>query len=604
MAYHLEGNDIVINGWEQGIADSPYTGIADMRAVNVVSIPGEASVSFAPTNQIIKSCTGSVVSADASTDIITVTITTGSLDYLTATQAVVFTGASLPAGITAGKIYWAFALSPTTLQIFDNPSLTGTQINITGTGTGTFATVDMGAITYFDKTTGTSLDANGRVWLKNYVFAGNDVTTTTGLTRTVGNGLIWYRGYLFVFYNSRICYIPMSSTGTIAVTAPAWVNEWDPKTGAAHVGTNVFYSGVSENTVHEAISHPYSADTVYITDKNYIVSLQEYPGKTFDPTDTTTYIWHGATNSTPDWALKFSTTESINCLEVLGQTLIIGGSLNYVYTWDLTSTNFNNILQISDRFIKHLLTVNTNTYIFAGKRGRIYVTNSSQAQLYKKLPDHIGGIEAIYGWQNVAYNKNQIYFGVSSGENFGTPTTNYSGLWACDITTDNLRCPTLMSNTAAFATAIWADPTNSISGFSLVIAWSDITNTIFGIDTTTPNAYTSYVSYIDTDIIPIGNFLNKKTFDNLEFKLSAPMTAGEKIKISYRTNLVSSYTLIGETTTKVLSDCYLLNIDQAQWIQFRIQMQGSQQDTPSMVRLYEIRLRNTTTVGYPNFTQS
>jgi len=46
MAYKLEGKDIVINGWEQGIAETPYNGIADMRNIDIISFPGEAMVNY------------------------------------------------------------------------------------------------------------------------------------------------------------------------------------------------------------------------------------------------------------------------------------------------------------------------------------------------------------------------------------------------------------------------------------------------------------------------------------------------------------------------------------------------------------------------------
>ena len=39
-------NDIVISGFEQGIGDDPYTGISDIRNINLISIPKEASVNF------------------------------------------------------------------------------------------------------------------------------------------------------------------------------------------------------------------------------------------------------------------------------------------------------------------------------------------------------------------------------------------------------------------------------------------------------------------------------------------------------------------------------------------------------------------------------
>jgi len=51
MSYRLEKNsagttDIVIDGWELGIAASPHKGIANLRNVNIRSVPGEVAVNF------------------------------------------------------------------------------------------------------------------------------------------------------------------------------------------------------------------------------------------------------------------------------------------------------------------------------------------------------------------------------------------------------------------------------------------------------------------------------------------------------------------------------------------------------------------------------
>ena len=48
MAYNIDQNtgDIVIDGWENGIAPSPYKGIANMRNVNTSYYPGVAYVNY------------------------------------------------------------------------------------------------------------------------------------------------------------------------------------------------------------------------------------------------------------------------------------------------------------------------------------------------------------------------------------------------------------------------------------------------------------------------------------------------------------------------------------------------------------------------------
>lgn len=577
MAYHLDGTEIVIDGWEKGISDDPYTGINDMRGFNIVSIPGEAPVSFAQTSVTLPLCTASITSADPATDIVTVTISTGTL---TTGQAVTFTGGSLPTGLVAGTIYWITRLSATTFTVYSDCRLT-TLVNITATGTGTMATINMGEIKCFERVVGVALDSNGRAWdsaqgFGYYIFLGNDVTSTVGLTNRNGNGLIWYRGYLFLFYNSRICYTAYPQSGYTSVT---WVNEWNPATGAPAVGTPVFNTPTGTTNIHDSLIG--QDNVVYITDAAWVASLFEKAGTTFDPTNTATYTWNNR-------ALAIPSTDTASCLEELGINLMVGGIYNYIYPWDRVSTSFKYPIKIADNGTKRMLTVNTNTYIFAGRRGRIYKTNGSQADFYKKIPDHISGIDPIFDWTNCAYNKNQLYFGVSAKNNAQTDITTYAGLWAIDITTDALRVSTLQSTSTANVSAVLAFY-NVASGFGLAVAWS--TTSTYGIDISNQNPYTSYTNYIETDLIPVGQYLKKKTFENIEFKLSAPLVSGEGIKISYRKHKTDTYTLVGETTTVgALSDFYIVNFDQLQWLQLKIETKSTS-SSPSYVRLKEVRIR-------------
>lgn len=587
MAYRTEGSEIIIDGWENGISDNPYKGINDMRGVNIVSIPGEASVSFQQTLASFTPFVAHISSADPSTDRLTIDSVSSGDFPTTSGCAIIFSSQSGLTGITMGVVYWMFSVGSSTFKIATDPS-SQNVVDITATGTAIITSVNIGEIRYFDKSTGIALDKNGRAWYSatgTYTFLGNSISGTIGLTNTIGNGLIWYKGYLFLFYNSRICYmaysIGLQPTGV-------WINEWDPTTGSPSVGTAVFNTATGESNLHYAITG-INDDTIYITDGSYVSSLFQKSGAVFNPANTTTYSWakQAIANQLPGNDIAQSLAE-------LGSDLLIGGIYNAIYPWNRISTGPRNAILVAENNIAHLLTVNTNTYIFAGKRGRIYKTNGSQAEFFMKIPDHIiGGIDPQIIFNGVAYNKNQIYFGVSTTTNQGNPSIAYRGLWAIDITTNVMRVPALQSNNNGIVTAIFSSLT-STTGFGLFVAWKTIDingNTVLtGIDNQSSQPYSSYASYITTDIIPIGQFLKKRTLSNVEFKLTTPLIANEGIKISYRTNMSEAYTLIGETTTAgALSDYYLVNFDLSQWLQFKIEMKSTANG--SFVRLYEIRLR-------------
>lgn len=611
MSYHLEGKDLVIDGFGNGVSDSPYNGAADMRGMNIVSVPGEAAVSFAQVNKALAALVCTITSVDTGTDVITVSVSSGSVQNF---QAVTFTTTgSLPSPLVADTTYWVNFQGSNTFKLFSNCYLNGSAINLTtsGSGTNTATSINLwdasgltagtGGIRYFERNYGFALDYKGRCWSITssgvYTYMGNLTTNAHG------NGLVVYKGtgsqlYLFVFRDGRIDYTPISNVLQNSYASPNWVSSWDPATGTTG-GSDTLNTASGTDNPHEALVG--QDNVIYYTDSSYLGSLRERAGATFDPTSTATYTFNQK-------ALSIPKIDIAQCLEELGTNLLVGGLYNYVYPWNRLAPNFNYPIFIAEKGTTRLLTVNTNCYIFAGQRGRIFVTNGSQTQLFKKMPDHILGIDPTFTFYGVAYNKNQIYFGVSARTNAGTVSSSYSGLWAIDLDTEALRAPTLQSTTTATVTAMFSPPYIAVGGSpysntgfgGLQVAWKtvDSNNVITGggIDSSTDAPYTDYTPYIDTEIIPVGQFLSKQTFNNLEFKLSAPLVSGEGIKISYRSNITSSYTLIDETTAAgSISDVYTPNFQNVEWVQLRINTKSTA-SSPSYTRLTEIRLRaNTTT---------
>ena len=598
MAYTLDGTDIVIAGWDKGISDNPYTGINDMRGVNITSVPGEVSVSFAQKNIAPPSCSATVTSVDTGADTLTVNIVSGSLQGY---QAVTFASSiTLPSPLVAGTPYWIAGLTGSTFSLVSDPiQQTAVDLTTTGSGTITMTTIDMDVIKTYEKNDNTNinrkgiaLDAKGRCWYNSgtkYTYMGNLITGNYGGSYNVGNGIVYYQGYLLVFANSRISYFNYATN--------TWNYMWDPAQAAVNKDNNCFTTTRSQGYSHEALV-PKNSPYIYIADGYNLVQLQPKVNSVtgqiipFDPLDASTYIWNL-------YAVQLPSTEVINCLEELGDNILMGGNSNCIYPWDRVSLQVGAVIKIADTYIRDLLTVNTNTYIFAGNRGRIYVTNGNQANEFFKVPDHIcGKIEPAIIINNSCYNKNKIAFGVSATDNNGTVIQSYNGLWTIDLDSNACHCLNVQSTPAA-VTAIYAYPITSdntiIHGFGFVTAWT--TGSVQGIDIaySTGAPTTDYSAYIETDLVPVGTFLNKRTFGGIEFKLSHPLLSGEGVRISYRYNKDASYTVVGETlgTADInpLSDFYIVNFDQSQWLQLKIELK-SITSNPSYTRLTEVRLKS------------
>lgn len=125
---------------------------SDGEQRNVNFIQNEASIFWDNGGPLSSPFQGAVTSASSVTNLITYTLntvlTTGGQSETTLANgdAVIFTGASLPGGITAGTTYYMGKVTSTTFEVYSDSGLT-TPVTITGTGTGTFAGVITTTIT-------------------------------------------------------------------------------------------------------------------------------------------------------------------------------------------------------------------------------------------------------------------------------------------------------------------------------------------------------------------------------------------------------------------------------------------------------------------------
>jgi hypothetical protein len=581
------------------------TGLADVRNMNLISIPGESPINLRTISATYQSVSGNVVSAAGNV------ITYGSAtNNPVAGMAVVFAGGSLPTGISAGtqsaaadtNVYWigSVNIGATTFQIYSDPFLANV-VTLSSSGTGTFATINMvkptdGCISHANDDY--MIDANGRAWTRHssfstYRFLGN-------LTRTnaSGNGIGTYYTspstfggtdndeYLFVFRNSLIDYLKISNS------ASTWVYGWNRATGGSGQTGSALLTPAGVGNPHRNLI---GQDNVfYFTDAYSVGSFTENaPGVStpvkFDPSTTSTYT----TSSQASPALLIPRTDLAQCLTELGVNLLVGGQYNKIYPWNRTATTFSYPIFLPEKNVARMVTVNTVAYIFPGNRGRIYLTNGTNSQLFVKVPDHLSGApEPIYTWQCAGFNKNQLYFSFSLQDAQQNTLTTTGGLWGVDVDTKCLRLVNRLSygTYAGYASVFIANQTTVGGSAAADIGWFDGVSGN-GMDMSDTVPYQNYEPYIDSDMLPLGLRNTPYTPSQVEFKLTTPLVAGEKVKISYRTNITGSFTQIGETTTTgVLSDVYKGNFQNAQWVQLRIQTSGVASNG-SYVRLREFRVR-------------
>lgn len=610
MAYHFDNwdNALVIDGWEKGIADSELQGISDMRNVNIISVPGEASVNFATAFISPPTITGTKTVTGLSSNAISFSGITG----FEAGMAIQFTSVGSLSGVSTNTTYWIHVAtgSPTTSVTLYSDYNFSSAVTITGSAGGaTFTIFNVGSTTsnstpqYFtnspsDVAAGGLVyrsfmqDGIGQVW-SNTKLTTSGFWTFTGMSGTsdtsAGCGLIYYAGYVFAFRQASIDYFTISTN--------AWTYGWNWLSGTTHNGANA--CGLHNTGVgHEALVAP--DNVCYFVDGNWIECFfQTDPGTAFDPTNLAgTYTANQLTALIPN-------TDSGTALGYIGDKVLAGGIGNIIYSFNRTN-NLSATGQplatwiILPEFNTHrMVTINTNTYIFAGNRGRIYATNGTNAALFKKLPDHISGtIEPYFQWGGATTVKNQLYFSAICTSNGGTSINQYGGVWAIDMDTEALRLTNQLSygSYAGFASAmipVFGTVGHNPGGTGLYIGWSDGSNSNFGIDVTVGTPYTGSQATIDSDLIPIGTFNKTRDATQIEYKLTKPMVSGESIVI--KTRLIFDVTSTGYSTT--LSDSTVgaysatkeINFQNAQWVQFQI-IVNSTVSSPSYTRLQQIRL--------------
>lgn len=588
--FHFDSydNSLVIDGFENGIADSPHTGLADMRNCNIISVPGEASVNFATSLISPPAITGSVTSANTGTD----TLTYSSIANIEARMAIVFSAVTV-GGLSTNTVYWLGNTGTTTSKVYTD-ILLNNLVDLTSTGTGTFTTYTVSIPKYFTfeaMLPGSPhywmVDSAGLVWTNTYVSGTSSFWTYSGnttLTNTHGNGIVYYQasnstGYVFVFRNGLIDYIPVTGT-------PTWVYGWKPSDGTTGNTGTVLKTAAGANNPHEAFVAP--DNRVYFTDSNWIgIFYETTPGTAFVPTNTATYTF--SQNS------LLPSTDLAQCLTFLGTSLLIGGVNNIIYPWDRFSTNFAYPILLPEYNIQKMITVNTTTFILVGNRGRIYYTNGTNAQLYKKIPDHISGtLEPYFTWGGLTSQKNQLYFSVKAVTNAQVAIPQYGGIWAIDLDTKAIRLTNKLSygTYAGYATALIPNFSTAPAGTGLIIGW-DNGSSGYGIDQTSSNPYINSEASIDSDLIPIGTFNQPRDFTKIEYRLTKPLVSGESITIKTRlifnTQDTGYTTTLTDSTVNNYSNIGDINFKNAQWVQFQIVI-NSTTSSPSYVRLKHIRI--------------
>ena len=554
-----------INGWQNGMADSPHVGIGLIRNADIDSFPGAVKVAKQPRT-IFHKISDQTFTADAGTDVCTVSTDLEDNGKTLDGAAVYFTTTdTLPAGLSTGTTYYLIQVTSKTFKVatsYKNSvgSASGTQIDITdaGTGTHTIKQLPVGTINWIieDPRGGREwfLGSNGRVWFNTgstaYLLNNSAIDTpASGLTNANGTGLAissfssTSATYLFVFRNATIDVIDVQ--GSTQIEALGWNNGWQSLNSAAG-STNSHQAIVAQD------------DAIYFCDDRYVGSIIENVSVTFDPATGATYTYNNQ-------ALDLPTQEKTECLEELGVNLLIGGNtFNKIYPWDRISSSFGLPLIVPEFAIKKMKNIGGIVYILPGTWGNIYVTQGSYVDFFRKLPTSV--VNNAYSiqsnpitWGGIAEANGALIFGVA-----GT-TSGSSGVYRL-YSDGRLIHDNVPSTGSANVIGLHAKDDFYLMGYS---GGADNFNL-------TQQYQTGLVTILQSELYRVGTKTGKAAYSELEVQLAKPSSSVGSIEVSYRTDTESAFTTMSTftgdgTVTSFKEDAGLTDLEN---IQIQVKMDG------------------------------
>jgi hypothetical protein len=303
--------------------------------------------------------------------------------------------------------------------------------------------------------------------------------------------------------------------------------------------------------------------------------------------------------------------ETANSLVELGSQVLIGGNTGRVYLWNQIDAGSLNYVSLPEDGIKTMINVNNTAYIFAGNKGNIYISNGSVASLILKVPDYCAGvpgtpltyIEPVYTWGDADYVRGRVYFSIL--DQTATKAGNCGGVWSF-VPTQNidpnqdigmalrLENQNSYGDYDGYCNLIIANQEQNVTSPQYWTVWQDSYSTgtsSFGIDGTGTTPVTQYI--FETDLLPVGTFLEKGTFQQLEYKLTTPLASGDSIQLYYRTNSTEAWTSMGSaiTETGTVSAYFSQIMQKNQWLQFRGVVTTGGTTASSFVRFKQLMLR-------------
>ena len=537
---------LTIQDWDTGIADDPYKGFQMVKNLND-NMTGIASCGFCLENNSFAQ--SNITFTAAADDVITTSSNwVGSNSQRFGVAVTFTTTGTLPAGLSTGTTYYTYWLSNTTFKVcttLSNVDAT-TFVDITDAGTGTHTVVftRMGKITQIAQDSRTNywygVDSNGRVWSNEWTASYFTLIGGNTLTAASGNGIAVWKNYVLVFRNALVdAYGPLTS----ALASRAWTN------GFFALGTTGLTTGD-----HQAIAS--LNDKLYWCDGNNVGYLSEDAGKTFTPSDNTTFSPDSYSS-----ALDLPDGFIVKYLEDYGNYIAVAATKSkksYVFPWDRVSSSFNFSVEIPETTIQSMQNINNVLYVVTNERAAVYATNLSSVEQIKKIPLHLSmatnpntGTVSIGSSAKIG---GRLYLGITAG----TSTVGNTGIYILNLKTGVLKMiNTLSTGVTTSASSLNIGAIGQIGQFNdgtpyYFVTYSTFTSTYLGSTDKTSDSRLPYTNFEPQIITPFYQVstdpLEQTPITRAVFYFQVALDSSDGIKLEYREYDTQAWTELGTYT--------------------------------------------------------
>jgi hypothetical protein len=270
-----------------------------------------------------------------------------------------------------------------------------------------------------------------------------------------------------------------------------------------------------------------------------------------------------APTATLDTAIVLPSGYATTTMVELGSRLMVGTQTSNVfwserqnsteavifpYRIGVSAVNFDNPIVIGGKnLIQQMIAVNNLMYIIAGLKGELYVSNGTSYRYLKNIPFYNrdeAKLGAFFLPNAITINpKGNILVGSSFFNNGWTNEATQHGVYEININGNNeISMPFILSNGEITGNVLNIGFLAYKENDFLEIGWQFFNN--YGLDEVAFFKYTDS-AIIESQLYVVGSKLQPKTFQHMEIRFGKPLTEGQYVKVSYRKDSISPYTVIG-----------------------------------------------------------